>query len=267
MGLGVLEPSRSDQVPGTSSVYDDVSRPVAAGSSLKYDRNGPVPIILVPQPSNDPNDPLNWSIRKRDSIILILSLVSVIASTLSPLLAANTVTLSLLLDRNFEQTALLTGYHLLAVGLAGFLFIATARVWGKRHLYLLGLILIIVSSAWGGASGTNYNSLLWARIIQGIGLAPFEALVNDSVGDLYFVHERGLRMALSNLALFGGAFFHPCTGGKDHAHYRMGVVVLPDSYLLRNPLTLYVFLRPRDCVSTRRPFRYPSDWATVYFWY
>jgi MFS family permease len=114
----------------------------------------------------------------------------VIASTLSPLLAANTVTLSLLLDRNFEQTALLTGYHLLAVGLAGFLFIATARVWGKRHLYLLGLILIIVSSAWGGASGTNYNSLLWARIIQGIGLAPFEALVNDSVGDLYFVHVR-----------------------------------------------------------------------------
>ncbi len=113
-----------------------------------------------------------------------------IASTLSPLLAANTVTLSLLLERNFTQTALLTGYHLCAVGLAGFLFVATARVWGKRHLYLLGLILIIVSSAWGGASGKNYNSLLWARIIQGIGLAPFEALVNASVGDLYFVHVR-----------------------------------------------------------------------------
>ena len=111
-----------------------------------------------------------------------------IASTLSPLLAANTVTLSVLLDRPFTDTALLTGYHLCGVGVAGFFCVPSARVWGKRHLYLLGLVLIIVSSAWGGASGKNYKSLLWARIIQGVGLAPFEALVNASVGDLYFVH-------------------------------------------------------------------------------
>lgn len=115
-----------------------------------------------------------------------------IASTLSPLLAANTVTLSLIFEKDFTQTALLTGYHLCGVGFAGLLFVASARVWGKRHLYLLGMIFIIVSSAWGGASGTNYNSLLWARIIQGIGLAPFEALVNASVGDLYFVHVRSV---------------------------------------------------------------------------
>ena len=110
--------------------------------------------------------------------------------------------------------ALLTGYHLAGVAVAGLVFVASARVWGKRHLYLLGTVLIIVSSAWGGASGTNYKSILWARIIQGVGLAPFEALVNASVGDLYFVHERGKRMALSNLALFGGAFFTPVLVGK-----------------------------------------------------
>jgi len=156
----------------------------------------------------------NWPLWKRDSILVILSIISVIASTLSPLLAANTVTLSLLFEKNFTQMALATGYHLLGVGLAGFLFVASARVWGKRHLYLLGTVLIIVSSAWGGATKTNYKSLLWARIFQGIGLAPFEALVNASVGDLYFVHERGKRMALSNLALFGGAFFTPILVGK-----------------------------------------------------
>lgn len=75
--------------------------------------------------------------------------------------------------------ALATGYHLLGVGVAGFLFIASARVWGKRHLYLLGTILIIISSAWGGATGTDYKSFLWARIFQGVGLAPFEALVKS----------------------------------------------------------------------------------------
>jgi MFS family permease len=110
--------------------------------------------------------------------------------------------------------ALLTGYHLLGVGLAGFLFVPSARIWGKRHLYILGTVTVIFSSAWGGANGKNYKSLLWARIFQGIGLAPFEALVNASVGDLYHVHERGIRMALSNLSLFGGAFFTPVLVGK-----------------------------------------------------
>ncbi|KAG7007107.1 hypothetical protein G7Y79_00011g030050 [Physcia stellaris] len=202
---------------GTSFILDDHSRSHTAqqaGSNLKYDNRAKVPVILVPQPTDDPNDPLNWPLWKRDAILLILSTISVIASTLSPLLAANTVTLSLIFERDFTQTALLTGYHLCGVGIAGLLFVASARVWGKRHLYLLGTILIIISSAWGGASGSNYKSLLWARIIQGVGLAPFEALVNASVGDLYFVHERGKRMALSNLALFGGAFFTPVIVGK-----------------------------------------------------
>lgn len=218
MGLGILEHSRVETVPGTSFIYDDASRPAQEGQlelrRLKYDRSGPVPVILVPQPSDDPNDPLNWPLWKRDSMLVILSILSVIASTLSPLLAANTVTLSLLFEKSFTQMALATGYHLLGVGVAGFLFVASARVWGKRHLYLVGTILIIISSAWGGATGTNYKSLLWARIIQGVGLAPFEALVNASVGDLYFVHERGKRMAVSNLALFGGAFFTPILVGK-----------------------------------------------------
>ena len=121
-------------------------------------------------------------------MLFVLCLISLIASALSPLLAANTLTLSLWFGLSFTYIALLTGYNLLGVGVAGFIFVASARVWGKRHLYLLGTLLIVIGSAWGGSTGTNYTSLLWARIIQGVGLAPFEALVNASVGDLYFVH-------------------------------------------------------------------------------
>lgn len=142
-------------------------------------------------------------------IIAILSLLSVIAATLSPLLAANTVSLAIHFKRSLTDMALATGYHLLGVGIAGFLFVPSARIWGKRHLYILGTVIVIFSCIWGGATGPNYASFLWARVFQGVGLAPFEALVNASVGDLYHVHERGVRMALSNLALFGGAFLTP----------------------------------------------------------
>ncbi|KAI9808293.1 MAG: hypothetical protein M1825_004750 [Sarcosagium campestre] len=216
MGLGILRDASMEHVPGTVNVLEDETSPIAdrrAESKLKFDSSGPVPIILVPQPSDDPNDPLNWPLWKRDVILVVLSIVSVMAAACSPILAANTLTLSLYFRRDFTAISLLTGYHLCGVGVAGVLFVASARVWGKRHLYLLGTVLLIVSSAWAGAS-TSYKSLLWARIIQGVGVAPFEALVNASVGDLYFVHQRGVRMALSNLALFGSAFFTPILVGK-----------------------------------------------------
>ncbi|PVH95713.1 MFS general substrate transporter [Periconia macrospinosa] len=216
MALGILEDRKLEHVPGTANVLEDDRihvRHEERDGRLKYDKTGK--ILLVPQPSDDPNDPLNWPLWKRDTITAILSLISILASTLSPLLAATTASLAITFTRTFTEMALLTGYHLLGVGFAGLLFVPSARIWGKRHLYLFGAILVIASSIWGGASGPrNYKSLLWARIFQGIGLAPFEALVNASVGDLYFVHERGARMALSNLALFGGAFFTPVLVGK-----------------------------------------------------
>ncbi|EEH37857.2 member of major facilitator superfamily multidrug-resistance protein [Paracoccidioides lutzii Pb01] len=217
MGLGILEDSRHEHVPGTSFILDDdssTSEQLGPIPTLKYDRSGPVPIILVPQPSDDPNDPLNWPLHKRDTILAILSLASVFCATTSPLLAANTATIAIGFRISFTKAALLTGYHLCGVGVAGLLFVPSARVWGKRHLYLLGCVIMIVSSAWGGASRRSYTSLLWARIFQGIGLAPFEALVNASVGDLFYVHERGKRMALSNVALFGGCFLTPVIVGK-----------------------------------------------------
>ncbi|KAJ5785697.1 Major facilitator superfamily domain general substrate transporter [Penicillium pulvis] len=217
MGLGVLEDRKLDQVPGTSNIYgvDEIpSDQIPGATSLKYDRSTAERTLLVPQPSDDPNDPLNWPLWRRDLILAILSFVTVLCTTLSSIMAANTVTIAEYETITFVQAALLTGYHLCGVGVAGILIVPTARVWGKRHLFIIGHVLMIVSCIWAGASGHNHKSLLWARIFQGVALAPFEALVNACVGDLYFVHERGKRMAVSNVALFGAAFLTPVFVGK-----------------------------------------------------
>ncbi|ORY56704.1 major facilitator superfamily transporter [Pseudomassariella vexata] len=219
MGLGILEDKVLDHVPGTTRYFDDPDRPQTADTldaarGLKCDTSGSAPIVLHPQPSDDPNDPLNWPLWRRDVITLILSLTAIFATALGPILAANTLTLSLWFGLDFTRIALLTGYFLLGVGFAGFFFVPSGRIWGKRHLFILGTLITIGSSAWGGAVGKNYTSFLWSRIIQGVGTAPFESLVNAAVGDLYFVHERGKRMAFTNLAVFGGAFFTPVLVGK-----------------------------------------------------
>lgn len=60
MGLGILEDKHLDHVPGSVLVLDDgKKRQVAQDATrghLKHDKTGK--ILLVPQPSDDPNDPL-----------------------------------------------------------------------------------------------------------------------------------------------------------------------------------------------------------------
>lgn len=171
-------------------------------------------VLQIPQPSDDPNDPLNWPLWRRDLITFLLCFAAILATALGPILAANTIVISRWFEQDLTDVAVLTGYFLLGTGGAAIFFVPSARVWGKRHLFLFGICVIIGSSAWAGSVHKNYDSFVGARVVQGIGTAPFESLINAAVGDLYFLHQRGVRMAFTNLAVFGGAFFTPIVVGK-----------------------------------------------------
>lgn len=61
MGLGILEDTKLKHVPGTAHVLQgderrEIEQTAARHLGLKYDKTGT--ILLVPQPSDDPNDPL-----------------------------------------------------------------------------------------------------------------------------------------------------------------------------------------------------------------
>ena len=78
MGLGILEDKHLDHVPGTTLFSDDpnaVAQVTFAGldlSSLKHARGKNSHIVLVPQPSDDPNDPLNWPQWKKHTVFFVL---------------------------------------------------------------------------------------------------------------------------------------------------------------------------------------------------
>jgi hypothetical protein len=68
MGLGIIEPKSHHHVPGTSRLYDDrivhpgveatISLEPERLKNLKHGTGKEADILLVPQPSNSPNDPL-----------------------------------------------------------------------------------------------------------------------------------------------------------------------------------------------------------------
>lgn len=69
MPLGILEDHKLEHVPGTSPLnelgrIDDAEIQGIDSRMLKHDPTGQV--VLVPQPSDSPNDPYNWPRYKKE---------------------------------------------------------------------------------------------------------------------------------------------------------------------------------------------------------
>jgi len=100
----------------------------------------------------------------------------------------------------------LTGYQLLAVACAGPLVVVIARVWGKRPVFVISAWIVIIGVI-VAAAAQNFETLLAARILQGLGAACFEGIVTPFIGDMFFVHQRGSRISAYTMSLWTGSMF------------------------------------------------------------
>ena len=72
MGLGIFEDSKLAHVPGTVLLDEVAGHAKHQTTNLKHASGKDSHIILAPQPSEDPNDPLNWSAFRKDFVFTIL---------------------------------------------------------------------------------------------------------------------------------------------------------------------------------------------------
>lgn len=136
-------------------------------------------------------------------ILVIVGLSAAVVGAYGPMLSPGFVTIAADLNISVEVLAQSTAWLILMIGLSLFILNPLAKIWGKRPVYILAIVIMFVTSVWGAAT-TEYNSFLASRIIAGIGMAPYEVLVQCTIGDLYFVHERATRIAVWNLFLLTG---------------------------------------------------------------
>lgn len=209
MGAGfVLDDHKLPRVPGTIILDENNAHSENVTGALKHGRGRNAHIILVPQPSDDPNDPLNWSQMKKMLIMLITGMGTILyGACFGPLLNASLIVVAVDLGVTITDVTLLSGYQLLVVGCTAPFVSALSRKYGKRSLFVLSSVSAVIGNIIGSAS-TNYSSLLAARIIQGFSVSTYESLLLVVIGDIFFVHERGiytsivsfLLAAVSNLA-------------------------------------------------------------------
>jgi hypothetical protein len=98
--------------------------------------------------------------------------------------------------------SLLTGYNLYATGAMGFFILAIAHKNRKQLPFVFLKSLAFARTLWGGFA-TSYNSLLGAHIIQGLSIAMYESIKFSIIGNLYFIHERGVRVVVTTPCIVG----------------------------------------------------------------
>ncbi|KAK5653613.1 hypothetical protein OQA88_8642 [Cercophora sp. LCS_1] len=197
-------------VPGTVHLVD-----VGEQQASSKSRDG---IELIPRPSDDPEDPLNWSdFRKRMSTLMVVVYTFGVGM---PLTLQYSILADITRDTGIHTNALVegTGYMFLLLGFGCLFWQPIAQTYGRRGVYLISTLACVPLMVW-----TSYSKSMgeWYahRILLGFFAAPIESLPEVSIPDVWFAHERGAWMSLYVFSLFGSNFLAPlCAGWFNEAY-------------------------------------------------
>ena len=65
------------------------------------------------------------------------------------------------------------GWGIFVIGISCFFTNSLAVIWGRRPIFLLGNLLLFISSVWAYFAH-SFGSLLASRIVGCVGMSPFE---------------------------------------------------------------------------------------------
>lgn len=192
-------------VPGTVYLVD-------IDHNLDVQHDGDRDIVLIPQPSEDPNDPLLWGKWKKEFQFAILWYWSFMTSVATNW---NGPVWSIWVDIFNTSYTVLNQTSALAwcfLGLGCLILQPLAMTYGRRFVYLWATIIQTVGNIIGGVS-SNVGMLYAVNVLTGFAGAPCDSLVQISTTDIFFQHERATRISSLTFALYSGSYLGPIAAG------------------------------------------------------
>ncbi|MCJ1464390.1 hypothetical protein MMC07_003003 [Pseudocyphellaria aurata] len=194
-------------LPGTEVMIDSGNHHFVKASASS-DR------VLVPQPSNDPSDPLNWNKYWKASA-MICATASSFTQGLGPLsLAPMIPQLIEAFHSDLAGVLQFTGIAILVLGFSNFIWVPITTAFGRRPVLLATLLVSLGSSIWR-ARAQSYASFMGASVLNGIGCGSSETLQPVIIADVFFLHDRGAYNTVYFAAYFG-ALMASCSSVLNH---------------------------------------------------
>lgn len=146
--------------------------------------------VLVPQPSDSPHDPLNWSPFWKSCAIIACSWVTFTQGfgplALAPMFGDYIMDFHCTLAEAIQ----FTGVAILVLGFSNFVWVPISTTFGRRPAYIFSQIVNIASAIWR-AKATSYGSFMGACVLNGFGAGPAETIQPAVIADIFFLHDRG----------------------------------------------------------------------------
>ncbi|KAL2844854.1 MFS transporter [Aspergillus pseudodeflectus] len=215
-------------------------------------------IILIPTPSNDPNDPLNWSRGYR----IYLAVISCASIFLAQLLAAGpSVAMTTMIqdlfgimptDPEFSSALSKMSYCFTGCafvqGMSNLVYMPLIIKYGRRPVYILSFIVYGGCSLWAGLA-QSYPSALAARLVLGFAGGSAECLAPLTIADTFFLHERGLIMSYYSAALSCGVGGGIVLSGLITINNSWRVIYYMATGLIWGLVTLITFTMPETAYN------------------
>ncbi|RDL38878.1 uncharacterized protein BP5553_03218 [Venustampulla echinocandica] len=207
------EPSRSRGISVVSTLDRNEAQPGDRRRVPKFGNGKNAGVELDPQPSDSSEDPLNWPQWKKELAFGSLLLGTAVIGALKTMLVTVTSALVVELGTSYMGTTALTGLPLIVGAFAGLHSVALSHMTGKRLLYLISSVMLLLSAVWTMHIFGSYSQFMISRVLQGFAWGTFESLVLLSVKDMYFVHERSSRITIYNITNIIFTWGSPMVGG------------------------------------------------------
>lgn len=205
--MTAVQANFEDVIPGTRRLYDENGHSLPGDDSLL--RHGD--IVLVPQPTESPNDPLQWSMpRKIWHSILVLYVVGLTAAT-SNNAGSGSDGVNQEYGISYDVFNTGAGVLFIAIGYWTLLSSPLVHLYGRRLGYLISMLVNIGGLIWYGRI-TNVAGVVWSQLFVGAAESVGEATVQLSLLDIWFEHQTGSVLGIYTFATAIGTYLGPLIG-------------------------------------------------------
>jgi MFS family permease len=171
-------------------------------------KKSPEGIVLIPQPSDDPRDPLNWSVWKKRTVLIMLAITAFTcdfsAAIGSPAIipqAAEWGTVPAMVNRA-------TAGNTFMLGVGGLFTVWMSAYIGRLPVLVYMTVFAAACAIWSAAAG-GLDSYTASRILNGFFVVSAAGGGLMWINDVFFFHERPRVVNAWSVAIILSPFLGP----------------------------------------------------------
>jgi len=196
--------SQSDVQHHSSGYALDASRTDTQDLKTTFDGQ----TVLIPQPTDSKDDPLNWSWRKKHAILLVVSATAFLPDFCTSIGAVALIPQSVEFGRT--QNGVLSSLvgNLFMLGAGGVVVVALMAYFGRLPILFWFAIMATWTVAWCASPG-SYEQYMTARILNGFFSTVAQGGGLIFIQDMFYFHEHARKINIWSFFIILSPFLGP----------------------------------------------------------